>query len=491
MDSFSLKNEYFNRLVSFCASKDGASQISSSLLELKLCECSIHIPVEFGASLSSYIYSVLQTDSTTRYIDLNPIVCHRFRNSSTPDTIKHLLEDNDFEVNDLNHDSVLDFFEFGCDIGCTYFILPLIEQYSSSNLKFDSESENSNFESTLKSVLTRISHKSIISKHISNIASFSNNNSISPDQLTIVEELSFVSSNFTKASSVDFFVNWCLDSDNTDFVERIISDSDFCVDSEDSLLSFILLLSSRDSSNLHLLSHIYSEYCSIEGIRSLIDYIDVRFSSSFDVSECHEFINILSRRCLYLNSGSTLPTLKGRHSHKSSSTLSPLYEANYDSSDPKRGILHIEYDKKNIDLIASSIDSPNDPDMQLSDLFKWNDSYYGFATKSIPNSSITASIKDNKTFTINKYMIRGNHGNSRLNQLRSWVIKGKVAKTNEWIEIDRHTNEFPFNSYEIRTFDINNKEHFDAVQIVLTGPNSRNSNYLYISGFEVYGQVYE
>ena len=180
--------------------------------------------------------------------------------------------------------------------------------------------------------------------------------------------------------------------------------------------------------------------------------------------------------------------LKKLLSHSPQTKLSPLYKVEYDESGEKRGIMYTEHSKGNVDLSASSIAAPDDSWMRLSDLFELKDGY-SFQTKDEPNSSITASFKDNKTFTINKYMIRGNWG--VIYQPRSWVLKGKVAKTNEWIEIDRHTNEEPFKEYEIRTFDVHNEEQFVAVQIVQTGPNSSNGNYFEISGFDVYGQVFE
>ena len=90
-------------------------------------------------------------------------------------------------------------------------------------------------------------------------------------------------------------------------------------------------------------------------------------------------------------------------------------------------------------------------------------------------------------------MIRGNY--LPICQLRSWVLMGQLSTTKEWVEIDRHTNEPQFNMDEVRTFNVHRNERFVSVQLIQTGPNNGYFGRLYhclaISGFDIYGEVFE
>ena len=140
MVSFSLKNECYDRLISFTRTVSGGD--SDKLLELKLFESHIFIPVEFGVAISSVLYTLLQSDSTIRVVDIGSLLPHRFHNELNSERILRLLSDNSYEVHDLSSEDIHDFFDFGCCLGCPFFIFPLLEEYTSTNFSATEENKS-------------------------------------------------------------------------------------------------------------------------------------------------------------------------------------------------------------------------------------------------------------------------------------------------------------------------------------------------------------
>ena len=488
MASFSLQNEYFQRIIDFCNfSRTSGQEIScnsansDSLLQICYGDREIFIPTEFCIIFSSKIYQMVISERTINSIDLKSLHKHEFRNKENEERIMNLLKDNSYVVENMSNEDILDFFEFGLDIGCTYFMIPLFE-------KFSNESNKDCSNETIESLLSNITYKSLIIEYFNKQKKFIYNFPLKQN-ITYESELDYVIKNFNKIIKSDFFFKWCLEKANINILEQIFSHNNLCLDSEDSFLNFILNLCKKDSSFVHLLSYVYIEYCSIECVKTLIEYIDERLSQNYEKCESEFFIKCLSRRCLKLNNGISLPILKERHKEIKEKEHKCLLDVKYDSNNPKRGIFNIEYEKNNVDLTASSNYNPNNPKRRLEDLFQLKDDY-SFETKNESYSWIKASLKDKKYFTINKYMIRGNWNNGT-EQLKSWTLKGQLYSSKEWVEIDSHNNETEFKKYEIRTFDVNTKEKFIAVQLYQTGPNYNNNYWFNISGFDVYGQIYE
>ena len=482
MVSFSLKNEILSRLQSFCECIN-----SDSNIEIVFGEEFISIPSEVAASISTYFYDTIIKERTIKRIDLNDVVKTKFRNESNTSTILKLLQNNSFEVENLSNEDILDYFEFGCNIGCSLFMRPLLEQYAKQS------ANGYNFENEpIENILSIITNKTILLQYTEENKSISN--------INIDNEINFVSRQLFKLFNNDVFIKWCLEAENFDTLENIIRNENVIVSSEDSLLDFILFLSQQNETYYHLLEYVFFEYCSIESISQFITTCKHIISSpEYQGKESLLFFECLSRRCLKLCNGTKLEQLQRHTKTKITETRNDITETiskptnnitevPYDANNPKKGILNHEYLKHNIELEASSIKYPNYSDMQLSDLFVRMDNY-SFCTKNEANSSITATIKDNKSFTVNKYMIRGKWGNGW--HLKSWKIKGKLSSTKEWIELDSHSNEKPFDTYEVRTFNINETEPLCGIQIIQTGPNEINDNYFSISGFDVFGKIIE
>ena len=443
MVSFTLNSDFLMNLYSFCS-----ANLRDYFIDVIFGEEKATIPSEVLASISKYFHNTLISDSTIRTINLDDVVKVNFRNNSTKSTIMKLLSDNTYTKQDLSEEDIFDFFEFGISIGCNLFMKPLIDKYERQN--------TTNYENEpIQNILSIISNKIIL-----------HNNSYA--NINYDEELTFVSKNLYQYIDKQEFIEWCLDHCNYNAVEQIISNDNVHFNSEDSLLNFILLLSQHSESFINLLRYVLFEYCSISCISNFITFVKKRIEETNSREEILLLFECLSRRCI-----------KERNKK--------ITEVIYNSNNPKNGIFGIEYRKQNVLLEASSDNNPNSFVYTLTGLFVKMDDNYSFATQDILKSSITATIKDNKSFIVNKYMIRGNDSNH--DQIKSWKIEGLLASTNKWITLDTHQNETPLNKYEVKTFDIESTEPLRGIKLTQTGPNSSNCNHLYISGFDVYGQI--
>ena len=120
---------------------------------------------------------------------------------------------------------------------------------------------------------------------------------------------------------------------------------------------------------------------------------------------------------------------------------------------------------------------------------KANDDSY-FHTNNVPNSFITASLKDGKTFIVKSYMIRGNKNGDTGWQLQKWKLEGQKASDGQWVTLDSHQNDPP-KSLQTRTFDVSCDEKLKAVKLTQTGENTCGYNHLVINAFDVFGLLYE
>ena len=159
-----------------------------------------------------------------------------------------------------------------------------------------------------------------------------------------------------------------------------------------------------------------------------------------------------------------------------------------DVNDPINGILKKEFQVNNV-LMESSSKRSGD----VYSLLK-TDPNSNFSTLEDENSWIKASLKDNKSFIIKQYSIKSN---SR--KYLSWKLEGKLAKTDQWIEIDKRSHVY-FGSNQLQSFSIKNNKRFDSIKLThirdfgnmySCGKNSFNSRYLELNEFEISGIVYK
>lgn len=83
-------------------------------------------------------------------------------------------------------------------------------------------------------------------------------------------------------------------------------------------------------------------------------------------------------------------------------------------------------------------------------------------------------------------------GNSKADALRNWTLQGSNDGKN-WVLLRRHVNETALNSnFATASFEIPScSQSFRHFRILQTGHNSSGNNFLSISGFELYGFLYE
>ena len=464
MFSFTLNNaNAFNNIKLYCNSIQ-----NNDFFNVKINGKDCFLPLEVAISLSNLITEKILIDPTLREIDINI----QFNNENSPDLINSILKnlENNTENSLFSEEQLLiDFAKFGLVFGNSSFIEPL-------KAKFKDEQHLN--EMDINDILKNIEYKQLILQ-------YSKNENSSQTNISINEELSFISSNFYKIYKEKSFIDWCSDFKNLSYIETILLNDDLVIQTEDSLLDFILNLSKHNTLFHILFSYVHLEFCSVEYVEKFISYIEDYFHSKnySKVDLC--IIECLSRRCKHSLKDLQNPTSKR---YKQKPQLSPRNFYYYEESDPRNGLLFNENIKNNVIINVSSNNNPNNESYNPIHLLEKLQTEYAFYSKSEVNSSISFSLKDNSSFVINKYMIRGN-GNRTAWIMKSWKIEGQLADTKEWVVIDTKDNQEKFQLNEDRIFDIPETKPLVAIKITQTSPNHSNNNHLVISSFETYGYI--
>jgi len=114
-----------------------------------------------------------------------------------------------------------------------------------------------------------------------------------------------------------------------------------------------------------------------------------------------------------------------------------------------------------------------------------------FWTADVPSSWIQVSLGSSRSLVPNFYTLR--HGGlSKADMLRTWTLQGSNDGKN-WVVLRRHNNDqslsgnFGTASWAVPDQTISYK-HFRVLQ---TGHSSSFNNFLSLSGFELYGDLYD
>ena len=417
----------------------------------------IEVPVIVAASLSSTITKIIDNDPTASTFCFT---IQRYSETSFS-KLKDVLQHNT-RVSLDNDDDIHAFAEFGL---CA---------------------ENDDFVSPLKSQLCEYS-SDITEDNVLKIISSKNTFRIDDN----TNEYSFVASNFESMSTREDFIEFAKKDINRNSVKDILSRDDLCMSSEDTLLTFILRINegkSEENITTDLFPFLLLEYCSPSKCEEFL-----RFSCSVIQNESFKsLLTCIGRRFVQ----STIPMnpakLKGRHepSNKSNTADNRQEQSNEDKyteigkEDPHRGIFRRENEKGNTTLSASSYCNGD-----INDLLNADDDSY-FLTENEPNSFITASLKDGKSFIVKSYMIRGNKYDDDGCQLQSWKLEGQKASDGQWVTLDSHQND-PTRQLQTRTFDVSCDEKLKAVKLTATGKDTNGCDYLRINAFDVFGLLFE
>ena len=286
-------------------------------------------------------------------------------------------------------------------------------------------------------------------------------------------EISYISSNFS--TFVDKLVELGNEIKYYNVIESIIKHENLTLTTEDELLEFIIKLCRQNRIYELLYEYVWLEYCSIESISNFIEYINIYMCKD---NHFKSIIKCINKRLIQ----EQIPVkIQNEKRYKEIYNLESKYDFN--ENDPLNGLLLQENFKGNIDMNASSILK----NYNIYDLIK-NTTDTHFETQNEPNSWIEAKIKNNKSLTINRYVIRG-HKYGQHNQLKSWKLEGRKVSNGEWIELDKHQNE-TFDKLVLKSFKIESKEKLDTIRLTQTETNTGGNNLLPLNAFEIYGNVY-
>ena len=401
----------------------------------------IEVPVIVAASLSSTITKIIDNDPTASTFCFT---IQRYSETSFS-KLKDVLQHNT-RVSLDNDDDIHAFAEFGLCTGNDDFVSPLKSQLC----EYSSDISEDN-------VLKIISSK----------------NTFRIDDNT--NEYSFVASNFESMSTREDFIEFSKKDTNRNSVKDILSRDDLCMSSEDTLLTFILRINEgkrEENITTDLFPFLLLEYCSSSKCEEFLQFA----SSVIQNESVKSLLTCIGRRFVQ----STIPMnpefLKGRHEQYTE----------IGKEDPHRGIFGRENEKGNATISASSTCIGD-----VKYLLKANDSS-DFYTNNYPNSFITASLKDGKSFIVKSYMIRGNYRSNTGEQLQNWKLEGQKASDGQWVTLDSHQND-PTRKLQTRTFDVSCDEKLKAVKLTQTGKDTSTSgcNHLQINAFDVFGLLFE
>eukprot|EP00027_Filamoeba_sp_ATCC50430_P014998 CAMPEP_0168573390 /NCGR_PEP_ID=MMETSP0413-20121227/18504_1 /TAXON_ID=136452 /ORGANISM="Filamoeba nolandi, Strain NC-AS-23-1" /LENGTH=485 /DNA_ID=CAMNT_0008606627 /DNA_START=66 /DNA_END=1523 /DNA_ORIENTATION=- len=114
-----------------------------------------------------------------------------------------------------------------------------------------------------------------------------------------------------------------------------------------------------------------------------------------------------------------------------------------------------------------------------------------FWTSDVPSSWIGVSLGSTRSLVPNYYTLR-HGGSTRADALRNWTLQGSNDGKN-WIVLRRHVNDVALNApFATASWPVNNcTQAFRHFRVLQTGHNSSSKNFLALSGFELYGDLYE
>eukprot|EP01084_Bolivina_argentea_P117264 208273_1 len=107
-------------------------------------------------------------------------------------------------------------------------------------------------------------------------------------------------------------------------------------------------------------------------------------------------------------------------------------------------------------------------------------------SKSTKNQFVCIMLKQEK-IKLTHYALR--NGKTEKYTLRSWNLEGS-NDGETWDLINEHKDDKSLNkSYDTHVWSVDAKQHYYVFRIIMTGPNADDTNYLCLSGLELYGEA--
>ena len=341
----------------------------------------------------------------------------------------------------LSADDVYNFAQFGKTIGNNSFLIPLTEEYQKLHNDNDISLENA---------VQRLREKVFLNM----------------DPIFYEKEVELIAKNFDDVAGS--LLSMFSDSAYSNAFDYILTNENLTLKNEDTLLQFIIDLSSRNQYYEYLFKYVWIEYCSSDLIKIFLQYVKDNICINQSINSV---IQCISRKLILEQYPiSQFNYIAQRKLH-----------VNIDSNTNNEGILSTENKLNNVNMNCSSSYSGS-----LTNLLNLNDNSE-FATSSSRNSWISASLKNNKPFILSKYLLKGRPNNNTSHALLTWKLEGKKKSDNNWIRLD--VRDDIVETMKTKEYPILCSEELIEVKLTQVGYNSSGSDYLYLGGFEIFGIV--
>ena len=119
--------------------------------------------------------------------------------------------------------------------------------------------------------------------------------------------------------------------------------------------------------------------------------------------------------------------------------------------------------------------------------YNWVHEFY---SENVPNSWFEVNFKNNKV-KINGYSLKSANYGQNSYHLKNWVIEGSNDRST-WTEIDRKENNYDLNGRNYQKYYPISQltDEFQFIRIRNIGKNHANNNYLMLTNFEFYGEIF-
>ena len=244
-------------------------------------------------------------------------------------------------------------------------------------------------------------------------------------------------------------------------IKAITNSKNLILNDEDELLDFVLSISQNNSQYEALFDNVYLEYCSVDIIKKFVTYLD---KTLFKTNSSKSILNCIKRRILQ-------PKI-------------PYKEVPSDRTYLNKGILSYSYKNHNLIMTTNSSKSAGN----IYSLFTLSDSAF-YESENQLQSYIEASLKNQQSFIISSYMLRGHlYAGEENNRMQSWFLEGKRKSDGAWVQLD-YQNQIILKQLEIRIFKPEISEVITKVKLIQNSNNTSGNHRLILSGFEIYGEI--
>lgn len=278
----------------------------------------------------------------------------------------------------------------------------------------------------------------------------------------------------------------------------IISNSHLKLDSEDSLLDFVLRIFQKESEDGKKANEGKGDELSIIEFYEKVDFAGLsenrllEFLDDFDVNEMSTCLWIKFYQGLVMKANPKAKLNKERYVNKD---IFCEYDPGIQNN--LKGIIHYltkecggnVAEKHVVDVSGSSTYNDNSQFAPKNAVDLDSSNTY-FASDSIPNSWLKYDFKDKKIVPTH-YTIRTRR-NSNIHNPSSWIIE-VANKDGEWKTIDSQNNVPFLNNDTIQTYKINKKlaenEGYRYIRFKQLNNNNGGSFNLYLAGLEFFGKI--